>query len=68
MAEFSEVERFLAEEIDRANTWLTENHQDIQGNFDPTVVKLRKKRKIIMSPSALDDLSKIDEDDEPFDT
>ncbi len=68
MAEFSEVEKILAEEVGRANIWLSENHQDIQENFDPKVVKLRKKRKIIMSPSALNDLSKIDEDDEPFDT
>ena len=65
-AEFPVIEKLLAEEVDRANTWLAENYQDIQGNFDPTVVKLRKKCKIIMSPSALDDLSNIDGDDEPF--
>lgn len=64
MADFLAVEKQLAEEVDRANNWLTENHQDIQNNFDPTVVKLRKKRKIIMSPSALDDLNTIDGDDE----
>lgn len=62
--EFAEVESFLAEEIDRANAWLVESHQDIQENFDPTVVRLRKKNKIIMSESALDDLSKIDADRE----
>lgn len=65
MAEFSTVEKLMAEEIGRSEIWLAENHQDIQVNFDPTVVKLRKKRKIIMSPSALEDLSKIDADDEP---
>lgn len=64
MADFLAVEKQLAEEVDRANNWLTENHQDIQNNFDPTVVKLRKKRKIIMSPSALDDLNTIDGEDE----
>jgi hypothetical protein len=61
---YAEVENLLAEEIDRANAWLVENHQDIQENFDPTVVKLRKKNKIIMTESALDDLSKIDADKE----
>jgi hypothetical protein len=35
-------------------------------NFDPKVVKLRKKHKIIMSPRALEDLAKIDTDDVPF--
>ena len=64
VAEFAEVENFLAEEIDRANAWLVESHQDIQENFDPTVVRLRKKNKIIMTESALDDLSKIDADRE----
>jgi len=62
VAEYAEVEKLLAEEIDRANAWLVENHQDIQENFNSTVVKLRKKRKIIMTESALDDLSKIDAD------
>ncbi len=61
LAEYAEVEKFLAEEIDRANDWLVKNHQDIQENFDPKVVKLRKKRKIILTGSALDDLSRIDE-------
>ncbi len=56
MAESSVLEMLLAEEIDRSNTWITENHQDIQDDFDPTVVKLRRKRKIIMSATALDDL------------
>ena len=60
IADYAEVEKLLAEEIDRANAWLIENNQDIQENFDPTVVKLRKKNKIIMTESALDDLSKIE--------
>ena len=64
MAEYAEVEKFLAEEIGRANVWLVGNHQDVQENFDPTVVKLKKKRKIIMIESALDDLSRIDADKE----
>ena len=62
MAEYAAVETLLAEEIDRANVCLAENHQDIQKNFDPAVVKLRKKRKIIMSEGALDDLSSIEEE------
>ena len=63
MANFSVVEEQLAQEIDRAKSWLAENHQDIMNNFDPGVVKLRKKRKIVMSVGALEDLNKIDPDD-----
>ncbi len=62
VAEYAKVENLLAEEIDRADVWLVENYQDIKENFDPTVVKLRKKRKIILTESALDDLSKIGAD------
>ncbi len=58
------MEELLTEEIERANIWLAENHLDIQENFDPKVVKLRKKHKIIMTESALDDLSRIHADKE----
>ena len=64
MAEFSVVENLLTEEISRAEIWLTENHRDIQDNFDSTVVKLRKKYKVVMSENALQDLSDIDPTDD----
>ena len=56
----------LKEEINDAIFWLAENHRDILKNFDPKIIKLRKKKKIIISPRALDDLAKIDTDDVPF--
>ncbi len=64
MAEYAEVEKLVAEEIDRANVWLLENHRDIMENFDPTVVELKKKRKIVITKSALDDLSEMDADED----
>ncbi len=64
VADYGEVEKLCAEEIGRANLWIVENHQDIQENFDPKVVKLRKKRKIILTESALNDLGEIDADKE----
>lgn len=64
LAEYAEVEQLLAEEIARANGWLAENHEDIQDNFDPKVVKFRKKNKIIMTERALAELSRIDADRE----
>ena len=41
-----------------------ERNQDIQDNFDPTVVKMRRKRKIILTATALDDLIRIGGDDD----
>jgi K+/H+ antiporter YhaU regulatory subunit KhtT len=58
MSEYATINELLQQEITRATSWLTENHQDIMQNFDPTVVKLQKKKKIILSPGALDDLNK----------
>ena len=58
MAEFSMLSEYLAQEIDRATSWLAESHQEIMKNYDPTVVKLKKKKKIILSHGALDDLNK----------
>lgn len=64
MTEFSTLDDQLALEIKRATSWLTKAHRDIMDNFDPTVVKLQKKKKIILSPSALDDLNKTGQDDD----
>ena len=58
MSEYATINEHLQQEITRATSWLTENHQDIMQNFDPTVVKLQKKKQIILSPQARDDLNK----------
>jgi hypothetical protein len=55
---FSMVTEQLEQEINSAKVFLAENHQDILANFDPSIVKFRKKRKIIMTAGALDDLNK----------
>jgi len=54
------VKEQLEHEIGGAISWLAEKHQDIMRNFDPKVTKLRKKTKIIISPGAMEDLTKID--------
>lgn len=66
ITDFSLLEDQLTSEIDDAISWLSENHLDILKNFDPKVIKLRKKKKIIISSRALEDLAKIDTDDEPI--
>ena len=63
MADISTIKKRLEQEITIAKSFLSENHQDIMNNFDPKVIKLRKKRKIIMSPEALNDLAKVAEED-----
>ncbi len=64
VADDAQVEKLLAEEIDRANVWLGKNYRDIQENFDPAVIKLKKKNKIVMTGRALEDISTIDADKE----
>jgi len=66
ITDFLVMEEQLKKKTGDAISWLSENHRDILKNFDPKVVKLRKKYKIVMSPRALEDLAKIDTDDEPF--
>lgn len=58
--DLSELEQ---QELVSATNWLREAHQDIMLNFNPDVVKLRRKRKIIVAPGAFDGLSG-DVDDE----
>jgi hypothetical protein len=59
MTDFAALNDQLTNETERATSWLTQNHQDIIKNFDPKLVKLRKKKQIIFSASALDDLNKM---------
>ena len=65
MADYAVVEKQLKQEISDAKSFLDKNFQDILENFDPNVIKLHKKKRIvIMSDGALDDLGKISHDDE----
>jgi len=44
---------------------LQEAHEDIMKNFDPKVVKLRKKMKVVVAPGAFDGLMGEGLEDEP---
>ncbi|MEE9339682.1 MAG: hypothetical protein V3U87_16530 [Methylococcaceae bacterium] len=55
MADYSIIEEQLEEEIGKAKLFLDDNYQNIVENFDPKIVKLRKKRKIILSSGFFDD-------------
>lgn len=60
---FSEVEHHVSEAWKQAEDWLYEAHRDILQNFDPTVTRLRKQRKVTVAPRAFDRLLQRDDDD-----
>jgi hypothetical protein len=60
-----QIEAIKSREAEKLKQFITDAHRDILDNFDATVVPLKKKRKIVMSPGALDDLSRLSTDDEP---
>ena len=66
ITDLSAQEDQIKREIDDAVSWLSENHLDILKNFDPKIIKFRKKNKIIILPGALEGLAKIDPDDVPI--
>jgi hypothetical protein len=55
-----ELDAAVAAEVERLNQFVAEQHQDLLVNFDPKIVPLRKRRKILMHPRALDDLADAD--------
>jgi hypothetical protein len=52
----AEVDHLIAQEKHLALDFLANTNKDIMDNFDPTVVKLRRKRKIILADDTLKDL------------
>lgn len=53
----AELAAVTEQEQQAAVGFLQAQHRDIQQNFDPSVVPLRKKRKIVLTDGALEDLS-----------
>ena len=56
IAEFTNVTERAEREVVRAEAYLQEAHEDIMKNFDPKVVKLKKKMKVVVAPGAFDGL------------
>ncbi len=62
-ADSAEIAALEKQEWQKARAWLEETHQDIMQNFDPDVIRLKRKRRIVVAPGAFDGL--VDgEDDE----
>lgn len=56
-ADVTELARLERQEVDQAERWLDQAFEDIRRNFDPRVVRLQKRRKIVVAPGALDGLA-----------
>jgi len=52
----AEVDNLIEQEKHSALDFLANTYKDIMDNFDPTVVKLRRKRKIILANDTLKNL------------
>jgi hypothetical protein len=52
----SELRALESLECERMRAFVTAQHEDLVKNFDPKVVPLRRKRKILMHPDALRDI------------
>ena len=55
----SEIEALKQREVALQEAFIREQYKDICDNFDPTVVKFKKKYKVVFSSEALDDLDQI---------
>jgi len=67
MRSFADLSDSLRDENQRAYSWLTQNHKDIFENYDPNVVKLRKKNQLILTQNAVDNFNRINHDDKSED-
>ena len=54
-----ELDALTDRETKAACQFLDEAYQDIQENFDPKVIKMRKKRKIVLAASAVEDMPEL---------
>ncbi len=54
LAEFSNVIERAEQEVAKAEAYFQKQYEDIMKNFDPKVVKLKKKMKLVVAPRAFD--------------
>jgi hypothetical protein len=60
LVDMASITQRAEQETAHAKLWLQETHADNMKNFDPAVVKLKKKRKIVIAPGAFDGLRQDD--------
>lgn len=59
----SDIESLIKRETQKALGFIDEQHTDIQENYIPPDIEPGKKRKVMMSSGALDDLERLSRDD-----
>lgn len=59
--DFSVVAKLEKRELVSAEKWLRNEYKDIMKNFDPKVVRLKRKMKVVVMPGAFDGLGRDDE-------
>ena len=57
------IESLVARETEKAQSFIEQQYLDVMDNFIPPDIKPGKKRKLVMSPGALDDLQRLSSDD-----
>ena len=62
-ADSSVIDELIQAETDSATIFLEHQYQDIMDNYDPNILKFRKKRTVVMTPGFLSDLDKLDQDE-----
>lgn len=55
----SGLDALVEQEVRKQKLFIGEAYKDICNNFDPTIVKFKKKNKVIFSTEALSDLEEI---------
>lgn len=65
LADNGYIGTLIKEETEKIYAFLEENHKQIMNTYDPKVVKLRKKRKIIMTDRAARDIGNMSTNAEP---
>ncbi|WP_156492333.1 hypothetical protein [Oleiphilus sp. HI0080] len=58
-----ELNALIKRELSAQESFIREQYDDICKNFDPTVVKFKKKYKVVFSPEAIDDLDRIESEE-----
>jgi hypothetical protein len=54
---FEEIDHLVASEKAKAKAFIKAQYKDIEANFDPTIVKFKKRMNIVIAPNVLDDES-----------
>jgi hypothetical protein len=61
---YKELEELSQQELEKLDTFINENYQDVMENFDPKVKRFKRKMDVIIAPEALKGLTSIRDEEE----